>query len=56
MHRRIAGEYLNAYAGEMAWREDSRRVANGSQAAMVVRSAMVSPVSRKWAGYWQRAA
>ena len=56
VHHRIAGEYLNAYAGEMAWREDNRRVANGSQAAMVVRSAMVSPVSRKWAGYWQRGA
>jgi len=55
-HHHIAGPYLYAYAGEMAWREDNRRVANGDQAAMVVRSAMVSPVSRKWAGYWQRAA
>jgi transposase-like protein len=54
-HHHIAGPYLYAYAGEMAWREDNRRVANGDQAAMVVRSAMVSPVSRKWAGYWQRA-
>ncbi len=54
VHHRIAGEYLNAYAGEMAWREDNRRVANGSQAAMVVRSAMLSPVSRGWSGYWQR--
>ena len=55
-HHHIAGPYLYAYAGEMAWREDNRRVANGDQAAMVVRSAMVSPVSRKWAGYWQRGA
>jgi transposase-like protein len=53
-HHHIAGPYLNAYAGEMAWREDNRRVANGDQAAMVTRAAMVSPVSRKWAGYWQR--
>jgi len=42
--------------GEMAWREDNRRVANGSQAGMVVRSAMVLPVSRQWKGYWQRVA
>jgi hypothetical protein len=56
VHHHIAGPYLNAYAGEMAWREDNRRVANGSQAGMVVRSAMVSPVSRQWKGYWQRAA
>lgn len=55
-HHHIAGPYLNAYAGEMAWREDNRRAANGAQAAMVTRAAMVSPVSRKWAGYWQRAA
>lgn len=56
VHHHIAGPYLNAYAGEMAWREDNRREANGTQAAMVTRSAMVSPVSRKWAGYWQRGA
>ena len=56
VHHHIAGPYLHAYAGEMAWREDSRRVANGEQAGKVARAAMVSPVSRKWAGYWQRAA
>ena len=56
VHHHIAGPYLNAYAGEMAWREDNRRVDNGAQAALVTRAAMVSPVSRKWAGYWQRAA
>lgn len=55
-HHHIAGPYLNAYAGEMAWREDNRRVSNGDQATLVLRSAMVSPVSRRWAGYWQRAA
>lgn len=53
-HHHIAGPYLYAYAGEMAWREDNRRVANGEQAGMVTRAAMVSPVSRKWAGYCQR--
>ena len=55
-HHHIAGPYLNAYAGEMAWREDNRRVANGDQAGMVATAAMASPVSRTWAGYWQRAA
>lgn len=56
VHHHIAGPYLNAYAGEMAWREDNRRVHNGGQAGKVVRSAMASPVSRQWKGYWQRAA
>jgi transposase-like protein len=55
-HHHIAGPYLNAYANEMAWREDHRRVANGNQAALVAGAAMASPQSRDWAGYWQRAA
>jgi transposase-like protein len=55
-HHHIAGPYLHSYAGEMSWREDNRRVPNGTQAAMVAGSAMASRVSRKWAGYWQRAA
>lgn len=55
-HHHIAGPYLNSYANEMAWRENHRRVANGNQAALVTRSAMASPQSRQWAGYWQRAA
>ncbi len=53
-HHHIAGPYLNAYASEMAWREDHRRVANGGQAALVGRAAMASRQSRTWAGYWQR--
>jgi transposase-like protein len=53
-HHHIAGPYLAAYANEMSWREDNRRVSNGHQAAMVTRSVMASKVSRNWAGYWQR--
>ncbi|PEQ14484.1 IS1595 family transposase [Novosphingobium sp. PC22D] len=55
-HHHIAGPYLAAYAGEAAWREDNRRVSNGGQAMMVGNAAMASKVSRRWAGYWQRAA
>jgi len=55
-HHHIAGPYLNAYASEMSWREDHRRVANGNQAALVASAAMRSAQSRQWAGYWQRAA
>jgi transposase-like protein len=54
-HHHIAGPYLNAYANEMVWREDHRRVANGNQAGLVGRAAMLSRQSRAWAGYWQRA-
>lgn len=55
-HHHIAGKYLAAYASEMAWREDNRRVSNGGQFAQVAAAAMDAPVSRQWKGYWQRAA
>lgn len=53
-HHHIAGPYLYAYSQEASWREDNRRIANGSQAMLVAESAMLSPVSRTWKGYWQR--
>jgi transposase-like protein len=56
VHHAIAGRYLGSYAGEMAWREDNRRVSNGGQARMIADAAMGHKVSRNWKGYWQRAA
>lgn len=53
-HHHIAGPYLAAYAGEMAWREDNRRVSNGEQYLMVVGAVMAHGVSRQWKGYSQR--
>jgi transposase-like protein len=55
-HHHIAGPYLNAYAGEMSWREDYRRVSNGQQFLAAVGATLSRPVSRQWKGYWQRAA
>ena len=46
--------HLHAYAGEMAWREDNRRVANGTLYLNAAGAALGHPVSRQWAGYWQR--
>jgi len=53
-HHHIAGRYLSAYAREANWREDNRRVDNGTQAMMVTEAAMEARVSRQWKGYWQR--
>lgn len=53
-HHHISGRYLLAYAVEMAWREDNRRQANGAQHQAVTGAALAHPVSRVWAGYWQR--
>lgn len=56
VHHHISGRYLSAYATEMAWREDHRRVANGAQFNQVAVAALALFKSRQWTGYWQRAA
>ncbi len=56
VHHHISGPYLASYASEMAWREDNRRVSNGEQYLIAANAALTSPVSRQWAGYWQREA
>jgi transposase-like protein len=53
-HHHIRRRYLSAYASEMAWREDHRRDANGTQFVQIVQAAAQHPVSRQWKGYWQR--
>jgi len=53
-HHHISGKYLAAYAVEMAWREDSRRMPNGALHQAATSAALAHPVSRQWAGYWQR--
>ena len=53
-HHHVSGRYLGAYAVEMAWREDRRRVANGALHEAATGAALTHPVSRVWAGYWQR--
>ena len=47
-HHHIAGPYIAAYASEMAWREDNRRVSNGEQYLMATGAALAHPVSRVW--------
>jgi hypothetical protein len=53
-HHHISGKYLMAYAREMAWREDTRRQPNGALHEMAGQAALAHPISRTWAGYWQR--
>src|SRR5258708_2562246 len=56
IHHHFAGPYLNAYADEMAWREDNRRISNGVQYLAVIDAVSKHPVSKQWKGYWQRSA
>ena len=53
-HHHISGKHLGAYASGMAWREDRRRIANGSLHEAATLAALAHPVSRVWTGYWQR--
>jgi transposase-like protein len=54
-HHHIAGPYLIRYGQESAWREDHRRVDNGTQVRAVTTLALAAPTSVDWCGYWQRA-
>jgi transposase-like protein len=53
-HHRVSAKYLAQYANEAAWKEDHRRLSNGTQAHRTLGLALHHPVSRNWAGYWQR--
>lgn len=53
-HHHVSPKYLNQYANHAAWLEDNRRNSNGENAFGLVESAMETPVSRQWKGYWQR--
>ncbi len=55
-HHHISGKYLHQYANEMAWREDNRRVDNGTQYTMIAAAALAHSISENWKGYWQRSA
>ena len=55
-HHRLSGQYLNLYASEMAWREDHRRVPNGTQYSVIAAAALKHPHSKDFRGYWQRSA
>ena len=53
-HHHISGRYLHQYANEAAWREDNRRIPNGTLYLLAAGAALGHPVSREWKGYWQR--
>ena len=54
-HHHVSPQYLYQFANEAAWKEDHRRLSNGELSCRQVGLAMAHPVSRVWAGYWQRA-
>ncbi|MBN9036189.1 MAG: IS1595 family transposase [Rhizobiales bacterium] len=53
-HHHVSHRYLYQYANHAAWLEDHRRRSNGANAMALLGGALNHPVSRVWAGYWQR--
>jgi transposase-like protein len=53
-HHGVSPKYLHQYSAHAAWLEDHRRRSNGANASAALANAMAHPVSRNWAGYWQR--
>lgn len=56
IHHRISGRLLEAYARECSWREDNRRVANGTQWRWITAAALSHGKSERWTNYWHRSA
>jgi hypothetical protein len=46
-------EVTSAYAGEMAWRENNRRISNGEQYLAITNAAVANGVSASWKRYWK---
>jgi transposase-like protein len=50
---KVSPKYLDNYANEMAYREDTRRWSNGAIFRDIVGKCARALVSRDWCGYWQ---
>ena len=53
-HHHVSPQYLHQYATHSAWIEDNRRKDNKALWEKLTGAALDAPVSRNWAGYWQR--
>ena len=49
----MAGKYLDWFSAELGWREDNRRTDFRSLAKRWLKAALLAPVNRDMAGYWQ---
>ena len=55
-HHFVSPKYLHQYATHAAWCEDHRVEDSRTLTHRALRNSLLSPVSRDWKGYWQRAA
>lgn len=52
-HHRMSNLYMDRYANEAAYREDTRRYSNGAIFSDIVSRCAATKVSRDFCGYWQ---
>lgn len=50
---KLKRKYLDVYAHEIAFREDTRREPNGTIVERILRACLRTPQSRDWSKYWQ---
>jgi hypothetical protein len=53
-HHQISARHLEAYANELAWRQDNRAMREGDKAILLLTLCLSKPPSQKWSGYWHR--
>lgn len=53
IHHHVAGDYLDFYAADAAWREENRKLDDKAKVTKLIRAAMNLEPSRTFAGYWQ---
>ena len=52
-NHKMDNRYLDQYTNECAYREDTRRMPNGSIFTDIMQRCAIKPVSRDFCGYWQ---
>jgi transposase-like protein len=53
-HHQISARYLEAYANELAWRQDNREMTESDKVRLLLTLCLNAPPSKKWSRYWQR--
>ena len=54
IHHKIGAQNLEAYANELAWRQDNRHLKESEKIRHLLKLCLAMPPSMKWSKYWQR--
>ena len=54
IHHQIGAQHLDAYANELAWRQDNREMKESEKIKFLLTRCLNMPPSQRWSKYWQR--